>query len=91
MVEVNPTSEAYQLFKTDLCGFCYRVRGFLQQAGIDIPLRDINQDSEAFRDLLTNTGRTTVPCLRIQRGDEVQWMFESMDIIRYLAARFDLS
>ncbi len=91
MVEVNPTSEAYQLFKTDLCGFCYRVRGFLQQAGIDIPLRDINQDAEAFRDLLTNTGRTTVPCLRIQRGDEVQWMFESMDIIRYLAARFDLS
>ena len=79
-------SEAYQLFKTDLCGFCYRVRGFMDDHGIEVPLRDVNSDAEAFRELLQATGRTTVPCLRIERGDEVQWMFESMDIIRYLAA-----
>jgi glutathione S-transferase len=77
--------ESYQLFKTDLCGFCYRVRGFLDEFDIDVPLRDINTDREAFRELLTGGGRATVPCLRIQRGDDVQWMFESMDIIRYLA------
>ncbi len=80
--------ESYQLFKTDLCGFCYRVRGFLEQHGIEMPLRDINQDPEAFRQLLQGGGRTTVPCLRIQRGDDVEWMFESMDIMRYIAARF---
>ncbi len=79
-------SESYQLFKTDLCGFCYRVRGFMDDHGIEVPLRDVNSDAEAFRELLQATGRTTVPCLRIERGDEVQWMFESMDIIRYLAA-----
>jgi len=81
------STETYQLFKTDWCGFCYRVRGFLEKHGIDIPLRDVNQDPEAFRELLQGGGRTTVPCLRIQRGDNVQWMYESMDIIRYLAAR----
>lgn len=80
-------SESYQLFKTDLCGFCYRVRGFMEEHGVDVPLRDVNSDAEAFRELLQATGRTTVPCLRIERGDEVQWMFESMDIIRYLAAK----
>ena len=80
-------SESYQLFKTDLCGFCYRVRGFMDDHGIEVPLRDVNSDAEAFRELLQATGRTTVPCLRIERGDEVQWMFESMDIIRYLAAQ----
>ena len=79
-------SESYQLFTTDLCGFCYRVRGFMDDRGIEVPLRDVNSDAEAFRELLQATGRTTVPCLRIERGDEVQWMFESMDIIRYLAA-----
>ena len=79
------TEESYQLFKTDLCGFCYRVRSFLDAQGIEIPLRDVNQDGEAFRELLESTGRTTVPCLRIQRGEEVQWMFESLDITRYLA------
>ena len=77
--------ESYQLFKTDLCGFCYRVRSFLEAQGIEIPLRDVNSDGEAFRELLQATGRTTVPCLRIQRGEEVSWMFESMDIMRYLA------
>lgn len=80
-------SESYQLFKTDLCGFCYRVRGFMEEHGIEVPLRDVNADAQAFRELLQATGRTTVPCLRIERAEEVQWMFESMDIIRYLAAQ----
>jgi glutathione S-transferase len=78
-------NESHQLFKTDLCGFCYRVRGFLDEFDINVPLRDINTDQDAFRELLQGGGRATVPCLRIQRGEEVQWMFESMDIIRYLA------
>jgi len=86
----DTSEESYQLFKTDLCGFCYRVRGFLEQNGIEVPMRDVNHDRAAFRELLQATGRTTVPCLRIQRGEEVQWMFESMDIIRYLAGRYGL-
>ncbi len=81
-------AESYELYKTDLCGFCYRVRHWLDANGIEIPLRDVNQDQEAFRELLQGGGRTTVPCLKIQRGDEVEWMFESMDIIRYLAAKY---
>ena len=88
MSESVSVEEEYQLFKTDLCGFCYRVRGFLEQHDIEVPLRDVNQDQAAFRELLQSTGRTTVPCLRIQKGDSVEWMFESMDIIRYLAQRY---
>jgi len=64
----DTSEESYQLFKTDLCGFCYRVRGFLEQNGIEVPMRDVNHDRAAFRELLQATGRTTVPCLRIQRG-----------------------
>lgn len=91
MSESVAVEEDYQLFKTDLCGFCYRVRGFLEEYNIEVPLRDVNQDAAAFRELLQSTGRTTVPCLRIQRGEEVEWMFESMDIIRYLAGRHGIS
>ena len=83
MADLPPAK--YQLFKTDLCGFCYRVRHFLEANDINVPLRDVNQDQAAFRELLTATRRTTVPCLRIQRGEEVEWMFESKDIMRYLA------
>lgn len=81
----------YQLFKTELCGFCHRVRHFMAANDIDVPLRDINQDADAFKELLQSTGRATVPCLRIQRGDDVEWMFESMDIMRYLAEQYNVS
>ncbi len=84
------TPESYQLFKTDICGFCYRVQAFLDLNGIEIPLRDVNRDPAAFRELLQEGGRTTVPCLRIERGGEVEWMFESMDIIQYITARYDI-
>jgi glutaredoxin len=76
--------ESYQLFKTDLCGYCYRVRDFAEQQGISLTLRDTMTDMEAFRELLQGGGRSTVPCLKIQRADETVWMYESMDIIDYL-------
>ena len=87
---MNQPAEDYQLYKTDMCGFCYRVRHFLEANDIDIALKDVNQDAAAFRELLSGGGRTTVPCLRIQRGEEVEWMFESADIMRYLAVQYSV-
>ena len=82
--------EQYQLFKSDTCGFCHRVRSFLQQNGMEVPLRDINRDQEAFRELLAGGGKGTVPCLRIESGDgAVSWMYESMDIMGYLAGKLE--
>ena len=81
--------ESYQLYKTDLCGFCYRVRDFAEQNGIPLTLRDTMTDSEAFRELLQGGGKSTVPCLRIERGIEVSWMYESMDIIDYLSNQLE--
>ncbi len=82
--------EQYQLFKSDTCGFCHRVRSFLQQNGMEVPLRDINRDQEAFRELLAGGGKGTVPCLRIESGDgAVSWMYESMDIMGYLAGKHE--
>ena len=79
-------TETYQLFKYDTCPFCLRVRRFLEQSGIEIEMRDIYQEDGAMRELVQGGGRSTVPCLRIQRGDEVEWMYESLDIMRYLSA-----
>ena len=83
-------AEQYQLFKSDTCGFCHRVRSFLQQNNIEVPLRDINRDQEAYRELLAGGGKGMVPCLRIESGDgAVSWMYESMDIMGYLASKQD--
>lgn len=78
--------EKYQLFHSETCGFCHRVRHFLAGAGIDIPLRDIMRDRPALEELIAGGGRATVPCLRIERGGTVTWLYESLDIMDYLAA-----
>ena len=82
--------EQYQLFKSDTCGFCHRVRSFLQQNNMEVSLRDINRDQEAFRELLAGGGKGMVPCLRIESGDgAVSCMYESMDIMEYLAGKHE--
>ena len=84
-------SEQYQLFKSDTCGFCFRVRAYVDQLGMELPLRDVHTDADAFRELLQGGGKSTVPCLRIERstdtGTQVEWMYESLDIMQYLVER----
>ncbi|SLJ83579.1 glutathione S-transferase N-terminal domain-containing protein [Psychrobacter sp. DAB_AL43B] len=47
------------------------------------------QKNPEFRsELAENGGRVKVPCLRIEENGEVQWMYESNDIIAYLQQRF---
>lgn len=76
--------EQYALYQYDSCPFCQRVRRFLNSAGIRMELRDTLRDPAARRELIEGGGRATVPCLRIDRGDEVLWLYESLDIIDYL-------
>jgi glutathione S-transferase len=77
-------NESYALYHYPSCPYCAMVRRFLDDAGIDIELRNIHADPQALHDLRSGGGSTTVPCLRIQRGTDVQWMYESQDIIDYL-------
>ncbi len=58
---------------------------------INIELRDIMNDELARQELLQGGGKAVVPCLRIKSGDSVDWLYESMDIIRYLDERFSAS
>lgn len=79
--------ESYVLYQYRGCPFCTRVRRFLNQRGVELPERDILRDPAAFRELLAEGGRSTVPCLRIESEAGTRWMYESADIIDYLDAR----
>lgn len=81
-------SEDHVLYQYEGCGYCARVRRFLQEAGIDLPMRDTLRDPAARRELVEGGGRATVPCLRIERDGDVRWMYESRDIIDYLNRTF---
>ncbi len=83
-------SENHVLYQYQSCGFCRRVRQFLDEAGISIEMRDTMRDPDARRELIEGGGRATVPCLRIERDGEVRWLYESRDIIDYLRHHYAL-
>lgn len=80
--------ETYQLYHFDFCPFCMRVRRFLEQSGMNIPLRNIHQEKAAHQELVSGGGSQQVPCLRIEANGQVRWLYESADIIEYLRANY---
>ena len=49
----------------------------------DIELRSTSKKEHATA-LLKGGGKTQVPCLRIDEGKSVRWLYESNDIITYI-------
>ncbi len=76
------------LYHYESCMFCARVRKAIAGLNLKIELRDILRDANHRQALQLGGGRTTVPCLRIGLGKDGKWMYESADIIAYLARRF---
>jgi glutathione S-transferase len=76
------------LYHFDSCPYCQRVRRVLAELGVEVELRDIEEDRGHLRALLEARGRRTVPVLRIRGAEGDEWMPESADIIAYLRRRF---
>lgn len=74
------------LYQLNACPFCVKVRRAMRREGIDLELRNIKDKTTGYRDeLIANGGKATVPCLRIEgTGEQVEWLYESSDIIEYL-------
>lgn len=70
------------------CPYCRRVQDTIETLGIQVEERDVHQDDEHMRDLMTARGRKTVPVLRIEDRGSDEWLPESAEIQRYLANRF---
>jgi len=80
--------ENHSLYYYASCPFCFRVQITMTKLGIDIEKRNIHQGDQHFEDLKQEGGSSMVPCLRIDKEGEAQWMYESADIINYLEQNF---
>jgi glutaredoxin 2 len=61
------------------------VRVALWWLGLKMPLRNIISQPCNNANLIAGGGKNQVPCLRIENeAGDVRWMYESIDIIRYL-------
>ncbi len=76
---------SYALYYYDQCPFCQLVLRGLNNINAQIELKNTLTTPSNRQELMQGGGRTTVPCLRItQDNGQVQWMYESSDIARYL-------
>ncbi len=73
----------FQLYQFAACPFCVKVRRDIRRKGLNIKLVDAKQ-AENRQELLSKGGKVQVPCLRIEKGEQVKWLYESGDIIHYL-------
>ena len=71
------------------CPFCIKTRRAIQRLSLDIETRDALKHAKSRTQLLEGGGKIKVPCLRItdEQGN-VEWMYESDDIIAYLQTNF---
>ncbi len=68
------------LYIGDTCPYCARVMEYLQLNPMEITVKDVWHDKTALAELNALTGRSQVPCLKM--NDD--YMHESLDIIEKL-------
>lgn len=83
--KVDEKIQNLSLYQLPTCPFCVKVRRTMKREGLNIELRNINQENEYREELSNEGGKHKVPCLRIEKSDgKVQWLYESSDIITHL-------
>ncbi|MFT6898890.1 MAG: glutaredoxin [Paraglaciecola sp.] len=87
-VKVEADIANMSLYQFYACPFCIKTRRALHKLNLPIQTRNASEGSPHRQALLDGGGAIKVPCLRIEQDNEVKWMYESSDIIKYLNQRF---
>jgi glutaredoxin len=85
--EIDAQTKFLQLYQYNACPFCVKVRRDIRRKGLNITTVDAKQE-ENKQQLASLGGKIQVPCLRIEEGNNITWMYESSAISHYLNERF---
>jgi len=77
------------LYQFYACPFCITTRRAMRRLGLNIEIRDAQNDPKWEQELVEQGGKRQVPCLRISGEDgKVEWLYESKDIKHYLEQQY---
>jgi glutaredoxin len=83
--EIDTSTKHLSLYQLPACPFCVKVRRAIKRDGLNIELRNINQNENYREELIREGGKRTVPCLKItDENEKVTWLYESKDVVNYL-------
>jgi len=89
--EINKLTKKMSLYQYKACPFCVKVRRNMRKYSLNIELRDAKGNSLNKKNLKNLGGKLKVPCLRIEKNkDNIQWLYESKEIINYLEKELNL-
>ncbi|MGI5309860.1 glutathione S-transferase N-terminal domain-containing protein [Rheinheimera sp. WS51] len=87
--KVDADCQQLALYEFKACPFCIKVRKEMARLSLNIKKCDAQNNQTHRQALAGGGGRVKVPCLRISDNNgDVQWLYESNDIIAYLQQRF---
>jgi glutaredoxin len=96
--KVKRSSEAQQKVEKDLqgmalyqffaCPFCIKTRRAMYKMNLPIVKLSAAKGSPYREQLEQGGGKIQTPCLRIESKGEVEWLYDSSEIIKYLQQRF---
>jgi glutaredoxin len=87
---VDAAVTGLSLYQFKACPFCVKVRRHMRRRSIKIDLKDAKTDLLIKEELIREGGKHKVPCLRIAEDNkEVQWLYSSDEICRFLDAKLD--
>ncbi|GLS90603.1 glutaredoxin [Psychromonas marina] len=84
---IDAQTKSLQLYQYQACPFCVKVRRDIRRNGLNIAIVDAKNEQNK-QQLASLGGKVQVPCLRIEEGENITWMYESSAISEYLNKRF---
>jgi len=83
--KIDDKTRSLSLYQLPSCPFCVKVRRTMKREGLKIELRNISGENKFSEELVREGGQRKVPCLRIEKKDgQVQWLYESSDVVAHL-------
>ncbi|MBS9778337.1 MAG: glutathione S-transferase N-terminal domain-containing protein [Gammaproteobacteria bacterium] len=88
------------LYYSPYCPYCHRVLDTMVELGLkpdlktgmakELTLKNTGSSKEFAQELKRGGGKSTVPCLSIEKDGEISWLYESADIAVFLKTCVDI-
>ncbi|HPB67552.1 MAG TPA: glutaredoxin [Candidatus Omnitrophota bacterium] len=72
------------LYYKSTCPYCQKVLNFIDEQGIELPLKNIDQNAEYRKELLNIGGKSQVPCLFVNG----QVLYDTDQIVDWLKQNY---
>lgn len=82
--KLDEKCQDFILYQFYACPFCIKARRNIKRLNLNIKKRSVSEGSPYREELLEQGGKVQVPCLKITKDNEVQWLYESDAIITFL-------